>query len=144
MRLFTAIEIPLQVKSRLRAFVDRLRPTAKLSWCPVDNLHVTTKFIGEWPNTNLSQLKDVLASVPRPGPVEIVVRGLGWFPNTKNPRVFWAGIEVNEPLRQLAVNTEQALAAIASTAFAPLPDWYRGETLLFKVHMDKVERLQNN
>jgi hypothetical protein len=39
---------------------------------------------------------------------------------------------------------EQALAAIASTAFAPLPDWYRGETLLFKVHMDKVERLQNN
>jgi 2'-5' RNA ligase len=112
MRLFTAIEIPLQVKSRLRAFVDRLRPTAKLSWCPVDNLHVTTKFIGEWPEAKLAQLKDALASVPKPGPVEIVVRSLGWFPNAKNPRVFWAGIEVNEPLRQLAANTEQALAAI--------------------------------
>ena len=112
MRLFTAIEIPTQMKARLGAFVDRVRPAAKLSWSPVDNLHVTTKFIGEWPNTQLSQLKDVLASVPKPGAVEIVVRGLGWFPNTKNPRVFWAGIEVNEPLRKLAADTEKALAAI--------------------------------
>ena len=112
MRLFTAIDIPPEIKSRLRAFVDRLRPTAKLSWSPVDNLHVTTKFIGEWPETKLAKLKDTLASLPKPGAVEIAVRGLGWFPNAKNPRVFWAGIEVNESLRQLAENTEQGLAAI--------------------------------
>ncbi|HEY9793026.1 MAG TPA: energy transducer TonB [Candidatus Obscuribacterales bacterium] len=39
---------------------------------------------------------------------------------------------------------DAALTAIASTAFAPLPDWYQGQTLSFKVSMDKVERLQNN
>ena len=112
LRLFAAIEIPDQVKQRLRAFVDRLRPAAKLAWSPVDNLHVTTKFIGEWPEAKLQQLKDALISVPKPGPVQIAVRGLGWFPNAKNPRVFWAGIEVNEPLRQLTGNTERVLAAI--------------------------------
>ena len=49
MRLFTAIDIPEEIKTRLRLLVDRLRSTAKLSWSPVANLHVTTKFIGEWP-----------------------------------------------------------------------------------------------
>lgn len=112
MRLFTAIDIPPEIKGRLRAFVDRLRPTAKLSWSPVDNLHATTKFIGEWPEAKLAKLNDTLASVPKPGPVQIAVRGLGWFPNAKNPRVLWAGIEVNEPLRQLAENTERGLAVL--------------------------------
>jgi 2'-5' RNA ligase len=112
MRLFTAIEIPAEIKGRLRAFVDRLRPTAKLTWSPVENLHVTTKFIGEWPELNLRQLKDALAAVPKPGPIEVAVQGLGWFPNAKNPRVFWAGIEVTEALGKLARDTESTLAAI--------------------------------
>jgi len=49
MRLFTAIDIPTDLTEALRSFVSRLRPTAKISWSPVENLHVTTKFIGEWP-----------------------------------------------------------------------------------------------
>jgi 2'-5' RNA ligase len=116
MRLFTAIDIPVEIKARLRAFVDRLRPTAKLTWSPVENLHVTTKFIGEWPEPKLRQLTDALNATPKPGRVEIAVRGLGWFPNAKNPRVFWAGIEVNEPLRRLAAGTEAALASIGVPA----------------------------
>ncbi|HEX5432136.1 MAG TPA: RNA 2',3'-cyclic phosphodiesterase [Bryobacteraceae bacterium] len=114
MRLFTAIEIPEEVKARLRSFVDCLRPTAKLSWSPVENLHVTTKFIGEWPEPDLPQMKDTLAQVPRPGPVEIAVRGIGWFPNPKSPRVLWAGIESGEPLAALARDTEDLLAKIGA------------------------------
>lgn len=112
MRLFTAIDIPVDIKQRLRTLIDRLRPAAKLTWSPVDNLHVTTKFIGEWPEARLQQLKDHLASVPKPGGIQIAVRGLSWFPNPKNPRVFWTGIEGNEPLRKLAEDTEGAMAAI--------------------------------
>jgi 2'-5' RNA ligase len=116
MRLFVAIDIPDEIKTRLRAFVDRLRPTAKLSWSPVDNLHVTTKFIGEWPEARLSELKEALAAVPKPGQVDIAVRGLGWFPNAKNPRVFWAGIEARESLKALAEDTERRLAALGVPA----------------------------
>jgi RNA 2',3'-cyclic 3'-phosphodiesterase len=111
-RLFVAIDIPEEVKARLEAFVDRLRPTAKLSWSPVQNLHVTTKFIGEWPESKLGEIEQALAAVPPPGLVEIAVRGLGWFPNEKNPRVFWAGIEATESLRKLAEDTEQKLAEL--------------------------------
>jgi RNA 2',3'-cyclic 3'-phosphodiesterase len=111
-RLFVAIDIPEEVKARLKAFVDRLRPTAKLSWSPVHNLHVTTKFIGEWPESKLGEIKQVLAAVPPPGLIEIAVRGLGWFPNEKNPRVFWAGIQAGESLRKLAEDTERKLAEL--------------------------------
>lgn len=112
MRLFVAIDIPEEVKARLEAFVDRLRPTAKLTWSPVRNLHVTTKFIGEWPESKLGEIEQALAAVRPPGLVEIAVRGWGWFPNEKNPRVFWAGIEAGDSLRQLADDTERKVAKL--------------------------------
>lgn len=113
MRLFTAIDIPGGIKLRLSTLLDRLRPLAKLSWSPVENLHITTKFIGEWPEQRLDELHRALAAVvPSPGLFEIVVRGLGWFPNDRNPRVLWAGIETGEGLRTLALETERSLAAL--------------------------------
>jgi RNA 2',3'-cyclic 3'-phosphodiesterase len=112
MRLFTAIDISADVTEALRAFVSRLRSTAEIGWSPVENLHVTTKFIGDWPEQRLDEMKHVLASVPVNGMIEIAVKGLGWFPNAHRPRVFWAGIEGGEPLRDLARATEQALAGL--------------------------------
>ena len=49
MRLFTAIDISVEVREELRRLLNRLRPLAKLNWSPVENMHITTKFIGEWP-----------------------------------------------------------------------------------------------
>jgi 2'-5' RNA ligase len=53
MRLFTAIDLPAEVLDPLREFLARLRPLAKLHWSPVENLHITTKFIGEWPEARI-------------------------------------------------------------------------------------------
>jgi 2'-5' RNA ligase len=112
MRLFTAIDIPEDVRRNLKILVDRLRPAAHISWSPVDNLHITTKFIGEWPEERLDEMQRVLKQVPSPGPIRIAVRGLGWFPNARNPRVFWAGVEAGGELETLAMATENAVASI--------------------------------
>jgi 2'-5' RNA ligase len=112
MRLFTALDVPGEIAARLRAFVDRLRSTAKLTWSPMENLHVTTKFIGEWPEPRLHELTDALAVVPPSGTVEIAIHGVGWFPDARNPRVFWAGVESGPELQTLAHDTEQALAKL--------------------------------
>jgi RNA 2',3'-cyclic 3'-phosphodiesterase len=112
MRLFTAIDIPADLTEALRSFVNRLRPTAKIGWSPVENLHVTTKFIGDWPEHRLDEMKNVLSSVPVNRAIDITVKGLGWFPNPHRPRVFWAGIEGGESLRDLARATEHALAQL--------------------------------
>ena len=112
MRLFVAIDIPAEIKDALRCFVDRLRPAAKIGWSPLDNLHITTKFIGEWPESRLDEMKHALTSVPVKGAIDVTVKGLGWFPNPRRPRVFWAGIGGGEPLRALARDTEQAAARL--------------------------------
>jgi 2'-5' RNA ligase len=112
MRLFVGVDISEEVRTKLRALVGRLRPIANLKWTPVENLHVTTKFIGEWPQERLEEIKTALDQVPKPGLVEVAVRGLGWFPNPHNPRVFWAGVQAEDTLKSLAGNTERALTQI--------------------------------
>lgn len=100
----------------LCSLLKRLKPLAQLSWSRVENLHITTKFIGEWPEERLDDMKRALGATPVRGPIDIAVRGLGWFPNERRPRVFWAGIDGGEPLRALARATEHAVAELGVPA----------------------------
>jgi 2'-5' RNA ligase len=104
LRLFTAIDIPPDVKAALATILQRLKPLAKLNWVPAEKLHITTKFIGEWPEERLDELKQALATVKSPGPVDIVIRGLG-----RLPHVLYAAVEPNDGLTALAVATDQAV-----------------------------------
>jgi 2'-5' RNA ligase len=70
------------------------------------------EFIGEWPEERLEEMKRALAAVAVPDSIDIEIRGLGWFPNPRQPRVFWAGVETSEPLRSLVKATEQAVAKL--------------------------------
>ena len=109
MRLFTGIDLPEEVRERLERLLMHLRPAAHLKWSPVYNLHVTLKFIGEWPEDKLPQLEAALHSMPKRPAVPIEVKGLGWFPNPHHPRVFWAAIHGGDPLTKLAADTDSAL-----------------------------------
>ena len=111
MRLFTALDIPPGVKASLAALLDRLRPLAKLHWIPVEKLHVTTKFIGEWPEDRLEELRRALGTVTAPAPVEVAIRRIGWLPNPRSARVLYAGVESSESLTSLAVLTERIAVA---------------------------------
>ena len=110
MRLFTAIDIPHDVKTRLETLLDRLRPLAKLHWIPVDKLHITTKFIGDWPEGELDGLKRALAALRSPAPVEVAIRRVGWLPNPRSARILYAGVESTDTLTALAAATERAAA----------------------------------
>ena len=109
MRLFTGIPLPADVVRRLDELTRRLKPLARIKWSPLANLHITTKFIGDWPANRLAELKGALADLPLPGEIRIAVRGLGWFPNERAPRVFWAGVEDPGGLSALARETEARL-----------------------------------
>jgi len=115
MRLFTGIDLPEREKAALYSLVAQLRPLAPLRWSPVVNLHVTTKFIGEWPESRLDELKAALAVVPAPGPVEISLSGLGWFPNPHQPRIFWAAVKAPPELAALAAAIDAQLERLGVT-----------------------------
>jgi|SRR5579871_1058207 len=112
MRLFTAIDLPAEVITTLGSLITRLKPTAQINWSPIANLHITTKFIGEWPEDRLPELTTALQALPVRPPIEISIEKLGFFPNPHSPRVFWAGVHAGDSLTTLARDTEDSLAAL--------------------------------
>jgi 2'-5' RNA ligase len=123
MRLFTAIDLPPDVTGRLDALIAKLRPLANIGWSPAANLHITTKFIGQWPEERLPLMQAALAGMGRRTPISIRVSGLGFFPNQKSPRLFWAGVEAPAELGALARDIDSALAKLGveseSRAYSP-------------------------
>lgn len=109
MRLFTGLDIPPDVIHTLEALVDRLRPTARIKWSPPANLHVTARFIGEWPPERVPDLHAALSGLPSHPPIPIHIRKLGFFPNPHSPRIFWAGVDASPELAALASEIDSAL-----------------------------------
>ena len=111
MRLFIGLDLPAEVVRNLEELLDRLRPAARINWSPPANLHITTKFIGEWPEERLAELKTTLAAVPSRSPIQVHIHRVGFFPNPHSPRVFWCGTEA-PGLDALAADTDRATATL--------------------------------
>jgi len=110
MRLFAALEIPSTVRENLAALLESLRAVSpQTRWVRPQNLHVTLKFMGEVPETKLAATCSALAGGRSDQPVTLDFRGLGFFPNEKCPRVFWAGIDASPNLKTLAADLERAM-----------------------------------
>jgi RNA 2',3'-cyclic 3'-phosphodiesterase len=112
MRLFVALDIDDDIRSRIAAFVDGVRrfaPDAR--WARSESLHVTLKFIGERSEEEVENIKGALKTIEF-GTVSINSRGYGFFPNARAPRVFWVGIEAGPDLSSLAATVDAKLAAI--------------------------------
>ena len=92
-RAFLALEIPEQTKLELAERREPLRselPRAR--WVRPAGQHLTLKFLGEAPRTELDPLAAELA--PRLsglGPVTVELSGSGFFPSPRRPRVGWIG-----------------------------------------------------
>jgi 2'-5' RNA ligase len=109
MRLFVALEIPSAVRENLAALLKSLRAASpQTRWVRPENLHVTLKFIGEAREAKLAAIRSALAGARSDQPVTLDFRGLGFFPNDKHPRVFWAGIEASPNLKTLAADIDRA------------------------------------
>jgi len=123
MRLFVALDIDPAIRERLARFREEMRsivPGAR--WVGVDTFHVTLKFIGEKPPSQLEAIQTTLATVEG-APASIDFRGTGFFPNPRAARVFWVGIEAGEELAHLAAQVDSALAKLGvpkeDKSFAP-------------------------
>ncbi|HUN87790.1 MAG TPA: RNA 2',3'-cyclic phosphodiesterase [Terriglobales bacterium] len=122
MRLFVALDIPDAIRHAIAAYVDELRrvaPDAK--WVRAESFHITLKFIGEW-RRDVSEVIEALKKVEAL-PVDLAIRGSGFFPNPHSSRVFWVGIEADRTLAALARRVDEACAALGmereSREFSP-------------------------
>jgi 2'-5' RNA ligase len=103
-RLFTGIAIGGDVMERLGRLLRELRPLAPLNWSPLENLHITTKFIGAWPGERLEELTHALAEMRPPAAFPVTIAGL-----VQKPRMLFAGVYAGPELPALAREVEESL-----------------------------------
>jgi len=123
MRLFVALDIEDGIRRRLSESISRWRAAAAAArWQSPESLHVTLKFIGEFPDARIPELARALAQV-RAQSFPVTIQGCGFFPTAKAPRVLWAGVEGAAALSSLAHAADQATAAVGieseSRAYSP-------------------------
>src|SRR6516162_7571749 len=109
MRLFIALDLPAAVVEKLENLLETLRPSARISWVQPTNLHITLKFIGEFPEERIPELTAALDLIAKPPAIPLAVRDLGFFPNPRSPRVFWVGVEA-PGLAELAAEIDRTTA----------------------------------
>ncbi|NLG72551.1 MAG: RNA 2',3'-cyclic phosphodiesterase [Chloroflexi bacterium] len=113
-RAFIAISISPEILHRLQGVTQQLKDRLEdvpVRWVPVENMHLTLKFLGDVSEANVERIKEILEKVGRNcSPFEISVGELGAFPSLRRPRVIWAGVKAPPELKALqrSIDTETA------------------------------------
>ena len=93
MRVFIAIEIlDTEILKKIQKFQDNLEINAKP--VKIKQIHFTLQFLGEITEKKCEKVKDELKKITF-SRFNVVLKGVGGFPNLKNPRVIWVGIDKN-------------------------------------------------
>ena len=90
MRLFVAIKIPDDVKKRLEGAGAPLKGVLGVRMMPMENLHLTMKFIGEVDGGKAKEIEAALSQV-KFSPFSVELSGAGAYPSMKLPRAIWVG-----------------------------------------------------
>jgi RNA 2',3'-cyclic 3'-phosphodiesterase len=112
-RLFVAIEVPDAAKHVVSRATEELRTEfPKARWVPVENWHVTMKFLGATYPRLVAWARSRLAWVAEgSAPFETSVTGMGTFPSAARARVLWAGLDdASGRMARLAAVVDDALA----------------------------------
>lgn len=84
---------------------------SKARWVNLDQLHVTLRFMGKTPASDLARICKLLDAVAMPA-FSLGLHGMGVFPRReehKRPRVLWAGIEPSEPILRLKQELDRVI-----------------------------------
>ncbi|MEI7730415.1 MAG: RNA 2',3'-cyclic phosphodiesterase [Verrucomicrobiota bacterium] len=103
-RLFAAIPVPEAVREQLvkvQAALRREIPATSIRWTSPEQMHLTLRFYGDVPTSQLPQLMQALRTAAASHhPITLRAMGLGAFPTPSRPRVLWAGVQ-GEPANAL-------------------------------------------
>jgi len=94
-RSFLAFELPVDVKRIIKTVSEDVRQLPlNVRWVNVDNIHITTVFMGDVQEERIGPIQDVVKDVCQGyGPFSIALKGIGVFGSRRNPRVLWVGLD---------------------------------------------------
>jgi len=111
MRLFIGVRVPDEIRNRMaevgRKLESKVREARVVS---SENLHVTLKFLGETKEEDVPRIAGILsASLKNNAPFKATVKAAGVFPDEKNIRVFWIGMDSQGELKRINTLIETEL-----------------------------------
>ncbi|RDE22648.1 RNA 2',3'-cyclic phosphodiesterase [Motiliproteus coralliicola] len=121
MRLFTAIEPPVQLLPQLTKLCQGV---PSIRWSDPNQLHLTLVFIGEVPDTQLKPISEALGQIEF-ATFELRCRRIGLFRSGS----LWLGVEPCQPLQQLQQKQQRILQRFPSIRIRSrrfLPHWTLG------------------
>lgn len=111
-RTFIAIEIPDELKARMRevaALIDC--GFHGVTWPKPEVIHLTLKYLGEVDGDAVPRvIKALDGACAGIRPFTLVAEGVGAFPSMKSPRVVWIGVNEDVTLARLHENIKDGLA----------------------------------
>jgi 2'-5' RNA ligase len=113
MRAFIAIDFPEEIRAALRRKQASFRSASpEARWTRPEGIHLTLKFLGEISDRKVREVSESLKSLGRFESFTVGLKGYGFFPDARRPRVFWAGVEAPASLSRLAAQVEEAMQRI--------------------------------
>ncbi|WP_233880963.1 RNA 2',3'-cyclic phosphodiesterase [Virgibacillus halodenitrificans] len=110
---FIAIPVPFSFQSLFSTWQKQLREHVSYKqWPHQEDLHITLKFLGPVADTKIQSVTELLKPIEKINAFSVKVGNLGSFGNQINPRVLWAGVEVNKGLLELYNKVEEALSHV--------------------------------
>ena len=112
MRVFIAVEISdVDILKKIQRFQENLQIDAKPT--KIDQIHFTLQFLGEIDKEKCEKVKDLLRTITF-SQFDLSLKGVGGFPNLKNPRVIWIGIDKKgaEKLVELTKKIQMKLTSL--------------------------------
>lgn len=110
LRAFIAIELPPHLQEAVEKQTARLRQTLgseSIRWVPPQNMHLTLKFFGDIAASHVDFLKQLLTQAANSHKqFDLQIGGIGSYPNSKRPRVLWAGLHAPADLASLQKSIE--------------------------------------
>ncbi len=94
MRLFFGVPVDETVRERVAELQQQLKAAAgKVTWERPAKFHFTLRFLGDMSEERVAKIAEAASGVwesAQPG--QVVLRGIGAFPNPRSPRVVWVGV----------------------------------------------------
>lgn len=93
-RLFVALPLTDRVSARLGEEVERLRMAGPgVQWVSPERMHITLRFVGEVDVRETVLITQALTAIAKAShPLDLVIKGIGSFPEEGRPRVIIARV----------------------------------------------------
>lgn len=94
-RAFLAVEIPPDIKNRIRDIQKSLTPLVQdIRWTRPEGIHLTLKFFDNISEKDILCISKVVEKKAEDTiPITLNVKTIGVFPELNRPRVLWVGIQ---------------------------------------------------